>query len=76
MLSLFNVAFVLFIYHCLMLRFVCWIFSSFNVTLCSIELNSVFFFFVLLLDFGKVKVKCCKCAPVGARGQSGSRGVV
>jgi hypothetical protein len=55
MLSLFNVAFVLLI------------FSSFNVTLCSIELNSFFFPFVLLLDFGKVKVKCCKCAPVGAR---------
>jgi hypothetical protein len=44
----------------------CWIFSSFNVTLCSIELNSGYSF-VLLLDFGKVKVKCCKCAPVGAR---------
>jgi hypothetical protein len=31
-LSLFNVALCF-----------CWIFSSFNVTLCSIELNSVFF---------------------------------
>jgi hypothetical protein len=40
--------------------------SSFNVTLCSIEFKSVFFF-VLLLDLGKVKVKCCKCAPMGAR---------
>jgi hypothetical protein len=30
---------------------------------------------VLLLDFGKIKVKCCKCAPMGAGWQSGSRGV-
>jgi hypothetical protein len=55
MLSLFNVAFVLLIL------------SLFDVALCLLELNSVFFYFVLLLDFGKVKVKCCKCAPVGAR---------
>jgi hypothetical protein len=58
-----------------MLRYVVSNFLIVNVTLCSIELNSGFFF-VLLLDFGKVKVKCCKCAPMGARWQSGGRGVV
>jgi hypothetical protein len=60
-----------------MLRFVLLILSLFNIALCFAEfphrlmlrfvrLNSVFFF-VLLLDFRKVKVKCCKCAPMGAR---------
>jgi hypothetical protein len=52
-------------YHCFMLPFVLLDFLIVNVTLCSIELNSGYFF-VLLLDFGKVKVKCCKCAPMGA----------
>jgi hypothetical protein len=62
MLSLFNVAFC-FAYFIIVscCALFCWIFSSFNVTLCSIELNSGYSF-VLLLDFGKVKVKCCKCA--------------
>jgi hypothetical protein len=48
-----------------MLPFVLLDFLIVNVTLCSIELNSGYSF-VLLLDFGKVKVKCCKCAPMGA----------
>jgi hypothetical protein len=68
MLSLFNVAFVLLIL------------SLFDVALCLLDCQIVecyalfdraklvfFFSVVLLLDFGKVKVKCCKCAPVGAR---------
>jgi hypothetical protein len=44
MLSLFNVAFC-FAYFIIVscCALFCWIFSSFNVRLCSIELNSVFF---------------------------------
>jgi hypothetical protein len=53
-LSLFNVAFLFCVfYHRLMLRL--------SEQICSIELNSGYSF-VLLLDFGKVKIKCCKCA--------------
>jgi hypothetical protein len=66
-LSWFNVAFY-FAYFIIVecCGLICWIFSSFNVTLCSIELNSGFSLCCCQIS-EKLKLKCCKYDHMGAR---------